>query len=67
MKRNIFKHILGDLFTTGGGMALGIPTIQDGIELLPVNKTAGILKLVIGVGTLLLGLLTTTNHPDQNV
>jgi len=60
MKKGFFKNILGDLLTSGAGAGLGLPTIQDGIETLPVNQTQGILKIVIGVGTLLLGLLSTT-------
>lgn len=58
MKKGILKNILGDLTTTIGGSVLGLPTIKDGIELLPVDKTQGILKIIIGVGTVLLGLLT---------
>jgi hypothetical protein len=64
MKKGFLKHILGDLFTTGGGMALGIPTIQEGLEVLPTDRTTGILKLVIGVGTLLLGLFSTTKNAE---
>jgi hypothetical protein len=60
MKKGILRNILGDLFTTGAGTALGLPTIQDGIETLPTNKGVGIAKIVIGVGTLLLGLFTTS-------
>jgi hypothetical protein len=58
MKKGLLKNILGDLTTTIGGGALGLPTIKEGIELLPVDKTQGILKIVIGVGTVILGLLT---------
>lgn len=64
MKKGLLKNILGDIFTTGTGAALGFPTIQEGILLLPVDKTQGIIKIVIGVGTLLLGLLTTTKSKD---
>jgi hypothetical protein len=58
MKKGLLKNIFGDLATTIGGGALGLPTISEGIELLPVDKTQGILKIVIGVGTVILGLLT---------
>jgi hypothetical protein len=58
MKKGLLRNILGDLTTTIGGGALGLPTISEGIELLPVDKTQGILKIVIGVGTVILGLLT---------
>lgn len=58
MKKELLKNILGDLTTTIGGSVLGLPTIKDGIELLPVDKTQGILKIIIGVGTVILGLLT---------
>ena len=58
MKKGLFKNILGDLTTTIGGGALGIPTIKEGIELLPLDKAQGIIKIVIGVGTVILGLLT---------
>jgi len=58
MKKGIFKNILGDLTTTIGGGALGIPTIKEGIELLPLDRAQGIIKIVIGVGTVILGLLT---------
>jgi len=58
MKKGLFKNILGDLTTTIGGGALGIPTIKEGIELLPIDKAQGIIKIVIGVGTVILGLLT---------
>jgi hypothetical protein len=58
MKKGLFKNILGDLTTTIGGGALGLPTISEGIELLPVDKAQGIIKIVIGVGTVILGLLT---------
>jgi hypothetical protein len=58
MKKGLFKNILGDLTTTIGGGALGIPTIKEGIELLPMDRAQGIIKIVIGVGTVILGLLT---------
>jgi len=58
MKKGLFKNILGDLTTTIGGGALGIPTIKEGIELLPMDSAQGIIKIVIGVGTVILGLLT---------
>jgi len=64
MKKGFLKNILGDIFTSGAGASLGLPTIQEGIETLPVDKTQGIIKIVIGVGTLLLGLLTTTKTKD---
>lgn len=64
--KKLFKNILGDLVTTGTGAALGIPTIQEGLQALPIDKTTGILKLVIGVGTLILGLLSSTkNHAND--
>jgi hypothetical protein len=58
MKKGLLKNILGDLTTTIGGGALGIPTIKEGIELLPLDRAQGIIKIVIGVGTVILGLLT---------
>jgi hypothetical protein len=58
MKKGLFKNILGDLTTTIGGGALGLPTIKEGIELLPLDRAQGIIKIVIGVGTVILGLLT---------
>jgi hypothetical protein len=58
MKKGLFKNILGDLTTSIGGGALGIPTIKEGIELLPLDRAQGIIKIVIGVGTVILGLLT---------
>jgi hypothetical protein len=58
MKKGLLKNIFGDLVTTIGGGVLGMPTITEGIELLPVDKTQGILKIIIGVGTVILGLLT---------
>ena len=64
MKKGFFKNILGDLLKSGTGAALGLPTIQDGIETLPTNKHVGVLKIIIGVGTLLLGLITTTKNPE---
>lgn len=64
MKKGFLKNILGDIFTSGVGAGLGLPTIQEGIETLPVDKAQGIIKIVIGVGTLLLGLLTTTKTKD---
>lgn len=64
MKKGFLKNILGDLFTSGTGAALGLPTIQEGIEALPTNKHIGVLKIVIGVGTLLLGLISTTKNPQ---
>tara|TARA_R110000868_G_scaffold29385_1_gene109155 strand:- start:274 stop:474 length:201 start_codon:yes stop_codon:yes gene_type:complete len=60
MKKGLLKNILGDIFTTGTGAALGFPTIEEGIHTLPTDRTTGIIKIIIGVGTLLLGLLTTT-------
>ena len=64
MKRNIFKHIFGDLFTSGVGASLGIPTIQEGIEALPTDRFTGIVKIAIGVGTLLLGLFSTSKTAE---
>jgi hypothetical protein len=58
MKKGLFKNIFGDLATTIGGGVLGMPTITEGIELLPIDKTQGILKIIIGVGTVILGLLS---------
>jgi hypothetical protein len=58
MKKGLLKNILGDLTTSIGGGALGIPTIKEGIELLPLDRAQGIIKIVIGVGTVMLGLLT---------
>lgn len=58
MKKGLFKNIFGDLTTTIGGGVLGLPTITEGIELLPTDRTQGIIKIVIGVGTLVLGLLS---------
>lgn len=63
MKKGFLKNILGDLFTSTTGAALGLPTISEGIELLPTDKFTGILKIVIGTGTLLLGLITTARTP----
>jgi hypothetical protein len=56
--KNLFKNIFGDLFTTTAGAVLGVPEIIEGFETLPADKTAGILKLTVGIGTLLLGLLS---------
>ncbi len=64
MKKGFLKNILSDLFTSGTGAALGLPTIQEGIETLPADKTTGVLKIVIGVGTLLLGLFSTTKNAE---
>ena len=63
MKKGFLKNILGDLFTTGAGATLGLPTISEGIELLPVDRFTGILKIIIGTGTLILGLVTTAKQP----
>jgi len=63
MKKGFLKNILGDLFTSSAGAAFGLPTISEGIELLPVDRFSGILKIVIGTGTLLLGLVTTAKQP----
>lgn len=60
--KKLFKNILGDLVTTTSGAALGIPTIQEGLQTLPVDKTTGVLKLIIGIGTLILGLISTTKN-----
>jgi hypothetical protein len=56
--RKLFKNIFGDLFTSTAGAVLGIPEIIEGFETLPADKTTGILKLTVGIGTLLLGLLS---------
>lgn len=58
--KHLIKNIFGDLLSTGTGAALGLPTIQEGIETLPTDKTTGILKLVIGIGTLILGMVSST-------
>ena len=63
MKKGFLKNILGDLLTTGAGATLGLPTISEGIELLPVDRFTGILKIIIGTGTLILGLVTTAKQP----
>ena len=63
MKKGFLKNILGDLFTTGAGATLGLPTISEGIELLPIDRFTGILKIIIGTGTLILGLVTTAKQP----
>ena len=63
MKKGFLKNILGDLFTTGAGATLGLPTISEGITLLPVDRFTGILKIIIGTGTLILGLVTTAKQP----
>lgn len=56
--KNIIKNIFGDLFTSSAGAALGIPTILEGIEVVGTDKPTGILKITIGIGTLLLGLIS---------
>lgn len=56
--KNIIKNIFGDLFTSSAGAALGIPTILEGIEVVGTDKPTGILKITIGLGTLLLGLIS---------
>ena len=63
--KKLFKNILGDLVTSGSGAALGIPSIQEGLQTLPTDKATGILKLVIGIGTLILGLLSSTKNADN--
>ena len=65
MKKGILKNIFGDILTSTAGTALGVPTIAEGIELLPQDKASGIIKIVIGVGTLLLGLLSKAKA-EQN-
>jgi hypothetical protein len=56
--KKIFKNIFGDLWTSTAGTILGVPEIMEGIETLPNDRANGLLKITIGVGTLLLGLLT---------
>ena len=56
--KNLIKNIFGDLFTSSAGAALGIPTILEGIEVVATDKPTGILKITIGLGTLLLGLIS---------
>lgn len=56
--KNLIKNIFGDLFTSSAGAALGIPTILEGIEVVGTDKPTGILKITIGLGTLLLGLIS---------
>ena len=56
--KKLIKNIFGDLFTSGAGAALGLPTIIEGIETLPNDKATGIGKIIVGAGTLLLGLLS---------
>lgn len=56
--KNLIKNIFGDLFTSSAGAALGIPTILEGIEVVGTDKPTGILKITIGIGTLLLGLIS---------
>jgi hypothetical protein len=58
MKKGLLKNIFGDLTTTISGGALGLPTISEGIELLPTDRAQGIIKIVIGIGTVILGLLS---------
>jgi len=60
--KKLFKNIFGDLITSTGGAVLGLPTIIEGVEILPTDKAQGVIKIVIGVGTLLLGLLTRANQ-----
>lgn len=56
--KNLFKNIFGDLFTSSAGAVLGVPTIIEGIETIGTDKPTGILKLTIGISTLLLGLIS---------
>ena len=68
MKKGILKNIFGDIFTSTAGTALGVPTIVEGIETLPADKATGILKIIIGAGTLLLGLLTSAkSKPNERI
>jgi hypothetical protein len=66
MKKGILKNIFGDLFTSTAGTALGVPTIAEGIELLPTDRAAGIIKIIIGAGTLVLGLLTSAKGKNAD-
>jgi hypothetical protein len=63
--KKLFKNIFGDLFTSASGAALGLPTIIEGIETLPSDKATGIAKILIGAGTLFLGLLSRVKNDPQ--
>jgi hypothetical protein len=56
--KKLIKNIFGDLFTSTAGTLLGVPTIMDGIETASTDKATGILKITIGVSTLILGLIS---------
>jgi hypothetical protein len=64
--KKLIKNIFGDLSTSTSGAALGLPTIIEGIETLPADRATGILKITIGVGTLLLGLFSRVKA-DKNI
>ena len=65
--KKLFKNIFADVVTTTAGTALGLPTIVEGIEILPADKTTGILKIIIGAGTLILGLLTSAKTKQDGI
>ena len=56
--KKLINNIFGDLFTSTAGTLLGIPTIMEGIEVAQTDKATGILKITIGVSTLILGLIS---------
>jgi hypothetical protein len=56
--KKLIHNIFGDLFTSTAGTLLGIPTIMEGIEIASTDKATGILKITIGVSTLILGLIS---------
>jgi hypothetical protein len=56
--KKLINNIFGDLFTSTAGTLLGIPTIMEGIEAAQTDKATGILKITIGVSTLILGLIS---------
>jgi hypothetical protein len=56
--KKLIKNIFGDLFTSTAGTLLGVPTIIEGIETASTDKASGILKITIGISTLILGLIS---------
>jgi hypothetical protein len=56
--KKLIHNIFGDLFTSTAGTLLGRPTIMEGIEIASTDKATGILKITIGVSTLILGLIS---------
>lgn len=56
--KKLIKNIFGDMFTSTAGTLLGIPTIIEGIETANTDKASGILKITIGISTLILGLIS---------